>query len=88
MPWDQDLAREIAEELKAEDGALLPILHALNERFGYVDQQAVPVLAGRIVAHREQVGGFDEPAQLREVSGIGESTWAALRDLVAVAGAP
>ena len=47
-----------------------------------------PVLAGRIVAHREEVGGFDEPAALREVAGIGEATWAELRDLVGVRGAP
>ena len=43
-----------------------------------------PVLAGRIVAHREQEGPFSEEAELREVSGIGEATWASLRDLVGV----
>lgn len=43
-----------------------------------------PVLAGRIIAHRDREGPFVEPAQLREVSGIGEATWASLRDLVGV----
>lgn len=43
-----------------------------------------PVLAGRIVAHREANGPFSEAAALREVSGIGEATWASLRDLVGV----
>lgn len=43
-----------------------------------------PVLAARIVAHREQQGPFTEAAALREVSGIGEATWASLRDLVGV----
>ena len=43
-----------------------------------------PVLAGRIVAHREANGPFTEAVQLRDVSGIGEATWASLRDLVGV----
>lgn len=43
-----------------------------------------PVLASRIVAHREREGPFTEAAQLRQVSGIGEATWASLRDLVGV----
>lgn len=43
-----------------------------------------PVLAGRIVAHREEHGPFADAAELREVSGIGEATWASLRDLVGV----
>lgn len=48
-----------------------------------------PVLAGRIVAHRDEVGGFDEATALREVPGIGEATWAGLRELVGVRdGAP
>lgn len=47
-----------------------------------------PVLAGRIVAFRDEIGRFEESAQLREVSGIGEATWAGLRDLVGVAGEP
>lgn len=43
-----------------------------------------PVLAGRIVAHRDEHGPFTDAAELREVSGIGEATWASLRDLVGV----
>jgi len=42
------------------------------------------VTAGRIVAHREEQGPFDDPAQLREVRGIGEARWLELRDLVGV----
>ncbi len=57
MPWDPDLAREIAEELKHEDGALLPILHALSDRFGYVDPQAVPVIADILNLSRAEVHG-------------------------------
>jgi competence protein ComEA len=43
-----------------------------------------PVLAARIVAHRTEQGPFTAAAELRAVSGIGEATWAALRDLVGV----
>lgn len=43
-----------------------------------------PVLAGRIIAHRDEHGPFSEPVELRAVSGIGEATWASLRDLVGV----
>lgn len=43
-----------------------------------------PVLAGRIVAYRDEHGPFGDPVELRAVSGIGESTWASLRDLVGV----
>lgn len=41
-----------------------------------------PVLAERIVAWREQNGPFDVVEDLLEVSGIGESKLAAMRDLV------
>lgn len=43
-----------------------------------------PVLAARIVAHRDANGPFGEASQLRSVSGIGEATWLQLRDLVGV----
>lgn len=41
-----------------------------------------PVLAERIVAHREAHGPFESVEGLLEVSGIGESKLASLRDLV------
>ncbi|WFE29807.1 ComEA family DNA-binding protein [Solwaraspora sp. WMMD791] len=43
-----------------------------------------PVLAQRIVDHRERVGGFGTVADLREVSGIGDARFEQLRDLVIV----
>lgn len=43
-----------------------------------------PVLAGRILAHRDAEGPFTDAADLRDVAGIGEATWASLRDLVGV----
>lgn len=43
-----------------------------------------PVLAERIVDHREQKGGFRHVGDLREVAGIGEKTFQSLAELVAV----
>jgi competence protein ComEA len=43
-----------------------------------------PVLAGRIVAFREQAGPFATVEDLLDVPGIGEATLAGLRDVVVV----
>ncbi len=43
-----------------------------------------PVLAERIVAHREQIGGFTAVGQLRDVTGIGEMTFQAIAPLVSL----
>lgn len=43
-----------------------------------------PVLAERIVAHREDTGPFQQVEDLLEVSGIGEAKLASIRDLVTV----
>ena len=37
--------REIASELRGLRGALMPILHAVQEEFEYVDQTDIPVIA-------------------------------------------
>lgn len=41
-----------------------------------------PVLAGRIVAHREEIGRFESVEDLLDVPGIGESKLASIRDLI------
>lgn len=43
-----------------------------------------PVLAQRILAHRDQHGGFRTVADLRTVDGIGDSRYEQLKDLVTV----
>lgn len=43
-----------------------------------------PVLAERIIAHRDTHGGFGSVADLQQVPGIGEKTFAELEDLVTV----
>jgi competence protein ComEA len=43
-----------------------------------------PVLAGRIVSHRDENGPFETPEDLLDVSGIGEAILARLRPLIRV----
>lgn len=43
-----------------------------------------PVLAERIIAHRDSVGGFKEVGELRDVPGIGEKTFQSLAPLVSL----
>ncbi len=56
-PFDADEVRRLAEGLKALDGALLPILHAINDRFGHVDERAVPIVADVLNLTRAEVHG-------------------------------
>jgi formate dehydrogenase subunit gamma len=56
-PWNADAAREIAEELKDLEGPLLPILHALNERFGFIGNEAIVLVADVLNLSRADVQG-------------------------------
>lgn len=56
-PWDADLARAAIEGMRGLEGALLPMLHALVERFGYVDDRAIPLLADALNLSRAEVHG-------------------------------
>ena len=49
--------RQIADSLAAEPGALLPILHAVQDEFGYVTAAAVPHIAGALNLSRAEVHG-------------------------------
>ncbi len=55
--FDPESVREIATQLKALDGPLLPILHAINARFGHVDERALPVIADVLNLTRAEVQG-------------------------------
>ena len=54
-----DTARALARihELEHLPGALLPILHALQEEFGYVDEAAVPLMAEALNISQAEVLG-------------------------------
>lgn len=55
--WNPESVRDIAERLKSLDGPLLPILHAINEHFGYVDERALPIVADVLNITRAEVQG-------------------------------
>ena len=55
--WSDDAALAIVNELKHLEGATLPILHALQENFGYVDKRAVPLIADALNMSKAEIFG-------------------------------
>src|SRR5579863_8736548 len=55
--WDADRALSRIHELERVPGALLPILHALQDEFGYVDKAAVPLIAQALNLSHADVHG-------------------------------
>jgi formate dehydrogenase subunit gamma len=53
----QEKVAEIVHRLKALPGALLPILHAVQDELGYVAPSAVPVIANGLNLSRAEVHG-------------------------------
>ena len=56
-PWDIDVARTIVAGKQSMPGPLLPILHALQEEFGYIDREAEPLIADILNVTRAEVHG-------------------------------
>src|SRR5512147_1825079 len=55
--WSPELAREIVDAHAGVQGALLPILHAIQARFGCVPKAATPFLADALNLSRAEVHG-------------------------------
>ncbi len=55
--WDSPLAAGVVDRLKSEAGALLPILHALQETFGYIHADAIGLVAETLNLSRAEVHG-------------------------------
>lgn len=51
------LVREVLASQPVQDGALLPLLHAIQERLGHVPPEAVPLLAEHLNLSRAEVHG-------------------------------
>ena len=56
-PWDEAGARALIEARCAEPGAMLPILHELQERFGYIDAAAIAMIAEALNVSRAETLG-------------------------------
>ena len=48
---------EIIEEMRGLEGPLLPILHGIQDEFGYVPQEVLPVIAEALNLSRAEVYG-------------------------------
>lgn len=57
IKWDAAVAREIIAAHAHLDGAALPILHAIQEKFGYVPDAALPLIADALnISHADIYG--------------------------------
>ena len=57
IPWSQEVALETIRAHAGQRGPLLPVLLGLQERFGFVDPRAVPLVAGALNLSRAEVHG-------------------------------
>lgn len=55
--WDAERALTRIRALENMPGALLPILHALQEEFGYIDPAAIPLVADALNISKADVHG-------------------------------
>jgi formate dehydrogenase subunit gamma len=55
--FDARVIEEIVASLADKPGALMPVLHAVNERVGYIPAEAVPVIAHALNLSRAEVHG-------------------------------
>jgi formate dehydrogenase subunit gamma len=56
-PWNEERAAEIIDSFRGVEGATLPIYHALQDFFGYVPAQAVPMVARALNISRAEAYG-------------------------------
>jgi formate dehydrogenase subunit gamma len=57
VAWDENLAQELIDQKSGLEGPMLPILHALQDKFGYVDARAVAMIARSLNISRAEVFG-------------------------------
>jgi formate dehydrogenase subunit gamma len=55
--WDMERALSRIRELEHLPGALLPILHALQDEFGYIHEEAIPLVAETLNLSKADVHG-------------------------------
>jgi len=56
-PWSRERGADIIARESQREGATLPILHALQEAFGYIHAEAVPMIAESLNLTRAEVHG-------------------------------
>lgn len=58
--WDAARARETIAGLKDLPGACLPVLHAVQAQFGYIHDEAIPLVADALNLSKAEVVGVVE----------------------------
>jgi formate dehydrogenase subunit gamma len=56
-PWSPERANAIIAAQQGQEGALLPILHALQDEFGYLPREALPMVAQALNLSRAEIYG-------------------------------
>lgn len=56
--WNVEEADEIIARHQSMPGAALPILHALQDKFGYVDREAIPMIALALNLSQAEIHGI------------------------------
>jgi len=56
-PWNTERASTIIAAHKDQDGAALPIFHALQDVFGFVPEEAIPMVAEALNLSRAEMYG-------------------------------
>ena len=56
-PWSAERTAQIIAEHRGLEGPLLPLLHAVQDTFGYIDKAAEPIIAEALNISRAEVHG-------------------------------
>ena len=57
VTWEPSIAQALIDEFKSKPGALLPLLHAIQDRFSYIPEDAVSLIAKALKLSRAEVHG-------------------------------
>jgi formate dehydrogenase subunit gamma len=55
--WDPTVVQSIIDELKSKPGALLPILHAIQNHFSYIPPEAIALIAPELHITETEIHG-------------------------------
>ena len=55
--WDKNAVAQVIESLKDKPGAMLPILHGIQNTLGYIPKGSVPLIANALNVSRAEVHG-------------------------------
>ena len=55
--WDTNAVMQVIDSLKDKPGAMLPILHGIQDTLGYIPKGSVPLIASALNVSRAEVHG-------------------------------